>query len=63
MRFNEGDIVRHIPSGEEWVLLRATDDDVFPAGWPKSRARASDCELIHRDDGTLDRLRGIATPK
>lgn len=43
-----GDIVRHVPSGEEWLLLRVKDDYVYPAGWPSSRALAADCVLVSK---------------
>lgn len=50
-----GDIARHIPTGEKWIILRAgTDSDgdfVEPAGWPACRARMSDCDLIERGGG------------
>lgn len=47
MSFRAGDVVKHHPSGEEWVL--ACDEEngyVTPAGWPESRAAALDCTLI-----------------
>lgn len=48
MAFRAGDVVKHRPSGEEWVL--ACDEEstgyVWPAGWPESLAKASECELI-----------------
>jgi len=47
-----GDEVRHRPTGENWVVLRAGADDagafVEPAGWPPCRARASDCDLTKK---------------
>lgn len=62
MKFNSGDHVHHAPSGEDWIVLRAGEDSegsfVEPVGWPPCRARASDCTLIKRDDGTLARMRG-----
>lgn len=45
--FRAHDVVRHTPTGEEWLL--ATDEEnghVFPAGWPCTLARSSDCELL-----------------
>ena len=44
--FNPGDQVTHNPTGEEWTLLRTYGSYVVPAGWPESRALASDCTLI-----------------
>lgn len=54
--FNPGDFVHHKPSGEDWILLEVKGDYVVPAGWPRCEAKASDCILVKRDDGTLDRL-------
>ena len=46
-RFRAGDHVHHAPSGEDWVLACDQNrDDVQPAGWPETLARASDCALI-----------------
>lgn len=47
-----GDVVRHKPSGEEWVILRIDldSDSLIPAGWPKSRARVSDCVFVKAGD-------------
>jgi protein gp37 len=44
--FREGDEVKHIPSGETWVLAAVRDDDVIPAGWPCAIEKASECELV-----------------
>jgi hypothetical protein len=48
--FQPGDRVRHNPTGEEWILIRAYGSYVVPAGWPASHAHAIDCTLIARDD-------------
>jgi len=45
-----GDTVLHRPTGETWVLLRVKDGYVYPAGWPQSRAREKDCELVEACD-------------
>ena len=54
--FRAGDVVRHGPSGEKWVL--ACDEDsagrsgpdtrgrVLPAGYPETLAEAVDCTLV-----------------
>ena len=42
------DHVHHGQSGEDWVVARVTDEHVYPAGWPESRALLSDCTLIHK---------------
>jgi len=41
------DVVKHGPTGEEWVL--ACDEErgeVMPCGWPMSIAKANDCTLV-----------------
>lgn len=47
-----GDEVHHVPTDEDWVVLRAgVDGDgeyIEPAGWPPCRARAADCVLTKR---------------
>ena len=44
--FRCGDIVRHKPTGETWVVAWADAGTVAPAGWPDCRGRSSDCELL-----------------
>lgn len=59
-----GDIVRHVPSGEEWLLLRVKDDYVYPAGWPPSRALAADCVLVSKaTPDTLALLAPLRPPR
>jgi len=41
-----GDTVHHGPTGETWIIARATDTHVYPAGWPPCRADLADCTLI-----------------
>lgn len=48
MNFEKGDTVKHIPTGEEWLLIRVKDEYVYPGGWPASRALAADCVLIRK---------------
>jgi len=48
--FRPGDRVRHEPSGEEWILLRAYGSYVVPAGWPLFIALADDCTLLERSN-------------
>ncbi len=44
--FIAGDHVRHRPSGEQWRLACDEEDRrVYPAGYPETRAEASDCDL------------------
>ena len=61
--FRAGDVVHHVPSGEDWIL--ACDEAygrVHPMGWPESCARASDCRLCTAasDKHRLDVLRTVA---
>lgn len=53
-----GDVVRHIPTDEKWVVAYADYEtgDMSWGGWPEGRARIADCELVrvasdevHRD--------------
>lgn len=41
-----GDTVWHVFAEEEWILGRAKGEYVYPMGWPRSRAAASDCVLL-----------------
>jgi hypothetical protein len=59
-KFRAGDHVRHEPSGEEWVLAcDMQGDEVIPAGWPESFAKAGDCTVIREatDTERIDMLR------
>jgi hypothetical protein len=51
------DHVKHGPSGEEWVVARATSTHVYPCGWPPSRGDMADCTLIKKaTPGERDKL-------
>lgn len=41
-----GDIIKHIPSGETWVVAYERNGEVCCCGWPESFADTSDCVLI-----------------
>jgi hypothetical protein len=42
-----GDIVRHYPSGEAWVVARVKDGRVYWMGWPAGgSADMSECKLV-----------------
>lgn len=41
-----GDIVRHLPSGEEWVVAYQDGEYMSWCGWPEGEARAADCEVV-----------------
>ena len=45
-----GDVVRHIPSGDDWIVAWAEGDRLAPAGWPESTAPIADCEMVSRID-------------
>lgn len=40
-----GDIIRHIPSGEKWVVAYCERGRVCCCGWPETLAKREDCEL------------------
>jgi hypothetical protein len=48
MEIEVADIVKHRPTGEEWVVARVTDTSIYPAGWPPCCAELKDCELIEK---------------
>ena len=62
-RFRTGDVVRHIPSGEKWLVAWADTSEVVCCGWPESIAKASDCHLERAatDEEHLDLLKRIAS--
>jgi hypothetical protein len=41
-----GDVVRHEPTGETWVLAWADGRHVCPCGWPVTMALACQCVLL-----------------
>jgi len=45
-QFKPFDTVTYNPTGEKWMLISVYGSYVVPAGWPESRALASDCTLI-----------------
>jgi len=61
--FRAGDVVHHVPSGEDWQLAcDEVDGRVQPMGWPETRAKASDCRLCTAasDERRLSVLRLVA---
>jgi len=48
MEINTGDVVRHIPTGEKWVVAFVKDGDLSWCGWPEGWAKISDCILIKK---------------
>lgn len=58
-----GDIVRHYPSGEAWVVARVKDGRVYWMGWPAGgSADMSECKLVWtcRDEQHLECLQELA---
>lgn len=59
--FSPGDLVRHKPTGENWVVKKCNGEQLEPTGWPKTIARKSDCEMLqagkfaHWDEFKYDR--------
>lgn len=45
-----GDVVRHRPTDEEWVVASVSPngDQLSPAGWPGGYVPVSDCELVNQ---------------
>lgn len=41
-----GDTVKHIPSGETWIVAWAGERELMPCGWPCSYADLKDCILL-----------------
>ena len=41
-----GDVVKHRPTGETWLLAYAEGGRVSACGWPESIAEEADCELV-----------------
>jgi len=44
--FRTGDVVKHNPSGETWVLAWGNEQEVIACGWPETVAKPSDCTLV-----------------
>lgn len=41
-----GDVVKHLPSGETWVVAWADEERLGACGWPETVASVADCELV-----------------
>lgn len=44
--YRTGDVIRHIPSGEEWLVADVTSTHIGCAGWPHTLAPFGDVELV-----------------
>ena len=51
-----GDVVKHLPSGEIWVVAYVKGDRLAWCGWPEGEARVDTCELV-REARPADRLK------
>lgn len=60
--YRTGDVVRHLPSGEEWLVATADARHVSPCGWPYGLARLEEVELVQpaTDEAHLRLLRELA---
>jgi hypothetical protein len=43
-----GDVVRHGPTGEAWVVAYVKGKYLAWCGWPEGEARVSDCSLLKK---------------
>lgn len=43
-----GDTVKHLPTGEKWLVAYVKGDDLAWCGWPAGLARLKDCELVEK---------------
>jgi len=62
MSYRTGDTIKHIPSGETWLVAYCLHDHVIPCGWPLSAGLITDCELVEAatDDEHLALVREMA---
>ena len=60
--YRTGDVIRHIPSGEEWLVATADARHVSPCGWPYGLARLDEVELVEAatDEAHLKLLQELA---
>jgi hypothetical protein len=45
-----GDVVKHGPTGETWLVAYVQGDHMAWSGWPEGEALTSDCTLIEACD-------------
>lgn len=62
IEIDTGDIVRHEPTGEKWVVAYVRGDRLAWCGWPEGEAALSDCILITKatPEGRDKLLSGMA---
>lgn len=47
-KFDTGDVVRHRPSGEEWLVAFVANGRLVNVGWPESSAPVGEFELVRK---------------
>lgn len=53
-----GDIVKHKPSNEKWLVCGVFDGQVIPCGYPfPTIASIEDCELIEKGKGQTESMK------
>lgn len=57
-----GDVVKHRPSGETWMISAMDGDRLIPGGWPETIAKVSDCDLLESasDEDHMEVLTRVA---
>lgn len=50
MMIDTGDIVKHIPTGEKWVVACVIGNKLSWVGYPEGQSNLSDCELLESAD-------------
>jgi hypothetical protein len=48
VNIDTADHVRHIPTGEEWLVACVRGDKLSWCGWPEGMADLADCELTKK---------------
>jgi len=49
-QYRTGDIIRHIPTGEEWTVATVDKTHIGCVGWPYTLAPFKDVELVKAAD-------------
>lgn len=48
MEIDTGDTVKHLPTGEEWLVAVVDGERLSWCGWPEGWAKVADCELVRK---------------
>lgn len=61
--FRTADIIRHLPTGEEWIVATVDKTHIGCVGWPYTLAPFKDVELIEAatDEAHFKLLRQLAS--